>query len=94
MNEIQLFHGSSTIHSDSLNKLKKGTWFTTKLWHAFKLAERTSKRDGGEPFVICIKIPIPFINRIVGRDVPNYRLSKDYKPLRISEYYINKINLK
>jgi len=93
MCKIQLFHGSSTIHSKNLNELKKGAWFTTKLWHAFKLAERTSKRDGGNPFVICVELPESLIDRVIGRDIPNYRLSKDYKALRICEYYLNKINL-
>jgi len=83
-----LYHGTSTIHSQSLNIMEKGTWLTSKRWHAFKLAERTQNRDGGDPIIICVEIPEELIDRVVGRDVPNYRIKKSYKPVRISELFL------
>jgi hypothetical protein len=71
--------------------MRAGTWLTTKRWHAFKLAERTSKRDGGDQLVICVDIPDYAIDRAVGRDVPNHRLAISYMPNRIAEYYIKEI---
>lgn len=72
-----LYHGTSNIHLNSIKEkgLIKGTWLTNKLHHAFKLAERTSKRDGGKPTVIRIK---PIIGKIIfdkvtGRDIPTFR---------------------
>ena len=88
---MELYHGTSTTHLSNLihNSLKQDTWLTSKLHHAFKLAERTSLRDGGEPIVVVFEIPNESVKRKEGRDIPTYQVNKgEYGIVKYIRYEI------
>lgn len=70
---MKLYHGTSTKHIESIknNGFVDGTWFALYDWHGWQLANRTAKRDGGEP--IILEIEINCNNRIIGRNKPSFR---------------------
>jgi len=78
-----LYHGTSSVHLDSFKKgIKKDTWFALYKWYGFQLAERTSKRDGGESIVL--EVDIQKVNRIIGRNKPSFQYKGGkYKILNI-----------
>lgn len=70
-----LYHGTSTIHLESIKNegFRIGSWFALKRWHGFKLAERTSNRDGGESIILEIMIEPYACERFEGRDNPSFK---------------------
>jgi hypothetical protein len=79
-----LYHGTSDIHYSSIitNGLKKGTCNKYN-WHALKIANRTSKRDGGIPIVIKFDMKTPVI-KIKRRHLPAYQYTDEqYKLISI-----------
>ncbi len=77
-----IYHGTSTKHVENIiNKgFKKKTWFALFEWHAYQLALRTSKRDGGVPCVL--EIDITNCERVIGRNKPSFQYNGEkYKIL-------------
>ena len=81
---MNLFHGTIDKSPIVNGNMLPGTWLAGHRFHAFRIAERRSKQQGGEPVVIEIEINTKNLRREVGRDTPTYRFEGgNYKAIKI-----------
>lgn len=87
---MKLYHGTSDINLKNIieNGFNKESWFAKHIFHAYRLAIRKVNKTGGEPIILEIEVLENDIMRVVGRDLPTYKINVNgIKP--INKYYMS-----